>query len=408
MLTAKLRPDGMAGRFEAFPYPVHEVRGRLDLTLTGDRPPRLDVDLTAEANGRRPVTIQGRVEGDGPAPAYAMTVAGDAIAPRRDALAGTAGEVPDRGALVSSAGSLRHHRPSDSRHAGQAVVDTATPSASAATRRSAMTYSRCRSTASPAAWTSRSVRARPLTEPRQLGVHVQRHPRPLTPGPGCHRRPGPADRRRDAGRPDDRRPQRAARRDAGGGVRQPADEASGRSGRCSAPRGRFDFRADVAHTDHHLAPAEYDIRVEHAGATIQPTFFPLELGRPDRLVPADTAGRSRSAGTRLGTVRRASISAAARCGSAKVGIMPTCGRCTPTPLPMDADLDRRAADGVASGLPRPRTDRHLDGGPRPAGHRPPAGVAGAAETAGDLLGRAGAIRRRGPADRRRLDGRNGR
>ena len=26
-LTARLRPDGMAGRFDAFPYPVREVRG---------------------------------------------------------------------------------------------------------------------------------------------------------------------------------------------------------------------------------------------------------------------------------------------------------------------------------------------------------------------------------------------
>ena len=43
------------------------------------------------------------------------------------------------------------------------------------------------------------------------------------------------------------------------------------------PSGRFDFTAEVAHTDKHLAPAEYDIRVRHTGAIVRPTFFPLEL-----------------------------------------------------------------------------------------------------------------------------------
>src|SRR5581483_6765928 len=43
------------------------------------------------------------------------------------------------------------------------------------------------------------------------------------------------------------------------------------------PAGRFDFTAVVAHEDRQPAPAEYDIRVTHAGAAVTPTFFPLPL-----------------------------------------------------------------------------------------------------------------------------------
>ena len=79
VLKARMRPDGMAGRFEGFPYPVREVRGNLDLTIAGDRPPRIDADLTAVATGQRPVTIRGWFEGDAPTPEYDITVSGDAI-----------------------------------------------------------------------------------------------------------------------------------------------------------------------------------------------------------------------------------------------------------------------------------------------------------------------------------------
>jgi hypothetical protein len=78
-LQAQLCPDNMTGRFAGFPYPLRQVRGRLDLELAGGRPPRLDVDLTAGANEGRPVTIRGRVEGDGPA-AFAYVIQSEGVA----------------------------------------------------------------------------------------------------------------------------------------------------------------------------------------------------------------------------------------------------------------------------------------------------------------------------------------
>ena len=74
-----LLPTDMSFRFDAFPYPLKQVRGRLDLTLAAHQPPRLDVDLTAEGSQHRPVTIRGYVAGNGPDPEYAYDLGGSGL-----------------------------------------------------------------------------------------------------------------------------------------------------------------------------------------------------------------------------------------------------------------------------------------------------------------------------------------
>jgi hypothetical protein len=274
-LTAKLRPDGMAGRFEAFPYPVNQVRGRLDLTLTADRPPRLDVDLTAEANGRRPVTIQGRVEGEGPAPAYAITVAGDAIALDETLL----GALPAKFQTVA-----RSYHP----------------------------QGRCDVTARLSRQAGQAVAAHRYTVGFRgdAAVCYDLFPVPLDRlSGGLDITLGPAAPVTSRGnwvcKFNDIRGGYAGARIVIDGSARPTDDGTqvnltivggdvplddtlaaafanprmklGPIWQMFRPSGRFDFRADVIHTDRQPIAAEYDIRVRHTGATIHPTFFPMEL-----------------------------------------------------------------------------------------------------------------------------------
>jgi hypothetical protein len=273
--TARLRPDGMAGRFDAFPYPVREVRGSLDLALAGDRPPRLDVDLTAEANGRRPVSIQGRVEGDGPTPAYSVTVGGDGVSIDSTLIAA----LPPKFQTVA-----RSYRPEGrcditarlSRVAGQ----------SASTQRFTVGFR-------GDATVCYDLFPVPL---ERVSGNVD-----IVLGPGA-----PASSRGAwVCRFNDIRAAYNGARVVLGGEAKPADDGThvdlsivGRSVPLDEtlaiafanprmrlrpvyemfrPGGRFDFRAQVAHTDRHPAPADYDIRVQHSGAIICPTFFPMPL-----------------------------------------------------------------------------------------------------------------------------------
>ncbi len=275
VLKARLRPDGMAGRFEEFPYPVHEVRGCLDLTIPTARPPRLEVDLTAEAAARRPVTIQGWVEGDAPTPGYDITVSGDAI--------------PFDGRLID-----------------------ALPAKFQSVARAYHPRGRC----DVAAHLSRTVGELHPNQRYTVGfrgdaaVCYDLFPVPLD------RLAGSLDITLGDGAPmtshgtwickfnDIRAAYAGARVEIDGQARPtedgtrvdltirgrnvPLDETLaaafanprmklGPVWEMFRPMGRFDFTAEVAHTDKHLAPPEYDIRVRHTGAIIRPTFFPLEL-----------------------------------------------------------------------------------------------------------------------------------
>ena len=192
----------MAGRFEAFPYPVQEVRGSLDLTVPGDRPPRLDVDLTAEAAGRRPVTIQGWVEGDAPAPGYDITVSGDAITLD----AALIGSLPAKFQDVA-----RSYHPQGrcditahlSRTAGE-VQPNQRYTGRLPRRRGGLLRLISRAARSPRRQPGNHARGRGADDaPRRLGVQVQRHSSGLRRCPSRTRRPGPAHGRRDAGGPDD-------------------------------------------------------------------------------------------------------------------------------------------------------------------------------------------------------------
>ena len=103
------------------------------------------------------------------------------------------------------------------------------------------------------------------------------------------------------------------------------------------PSGRMNFTASVAHRERPDGPPEYDIRVNPAGATLRPTFFPytmsglngsfrltrgrVELGEFRRPPRADrvAAGRRRSVTSRRAVTTRKSPDW-------------TCGRYRPTPI----------------------------------------------------------------------------
>jgi hypothetical protein len=282
-LKAKLRPDGMAGRFEVFPYPLTEVRGSLDLTVVGGRPPRLDVDLTAEATGRRPVTIQGRVEGDGPAPEYAFTIRGDAVElddtlvlalPARFQAVARAYHPQGRCDITA-----RLDRPAGQAQASQHYAvglrgDAAVcydlfpvplerltgnleivlgPDAPATSRGNWLCTFRDVRAGHAGARVTIDGKARPTEEGTRVDLAIRGRNVPLD---GT-----------------------LAEAFANPRMKLKAIWDMFR------PAGRFDFAADVMHTDRSPAPPEYDIRVSHTGAVITPTFFPLEL--------ADLAGSFR-------------------------------------------------------------------------------------------------------------------
>jgi hypothetical protein len=275
VLKAKLRPDGMAGRFERFPYPVQEIRGCLDLTIPSNRPPRLDVDLTAEAPGRRSVTIQGWVEGDAPSPGYDITVSGDAITlngqliealPAKFQSVARAfhpqGRCDVTAHLSRTAGDLHPNQRYTVGFRGDTAVcydlfpvplDRLAGSLDITLGAGAPMTSQgswlCKFNDIRAAYAGARVevegQARPTEDGTRVDLVIRGQSLPLD--------------------------ETLAAAFANPRMRlQPMWEMF-------RPTGRFDFTAEVAHTDKHLAPAEYDIRVRHTGAIIRPTFFPLEL-----------------------------------------------------------------------------------------------------------------------------------
>ncbi len=60
-----VRPEGMAGQFSHFRYPLEEVTGLVESDSDGEQEPRTTVDLTASAGGR-PVSIRGEIQGPRP------------------------------------------------------------------------------------------------------------------------------------------------------------------------------------------------------------------------------------------------------------------------------------------------------------------------------------------------------
>ena len=60
-----VRPEGFTARYEDYPYPVSNIRGKLDQVFSPDQPDQLTVDLTGLAAGKM-ITIKGHVIGDEP------------------------------------------------------------------------------------------------------------------------------------------------------------------------------------------------------------------------------------------------------------------------------------------------------------------------------------------------------
>jgi hypothetical protein len=272
-LKARLRPDGMAGRFEAFPYPVKEVRGNLDLTMAADRPPRLEADLTAEANDHRPVTIQGNIEGDGPSPAFAVTIRADALSLDDTLLLALPAKLQNVARSYHPRGrcdvTARLTRPAGQTQADQQYTiglrgDCAVcydlfpvplngltgsldvhfgPSAPATTRGNWLcSFNEVRATHAGGKVVL-AGQARPTDDGTRVDLAIHGRAIPL-----------------------DETLARAFERMKLRNVWE-----------MFRPAGRFDFAAEVSHTDRQLGPPEYDIRVSHTGAIVTPTFFPLEL-----------------------------------------------------------------------------------------------------------------------------------
>ncbi len=70
-----IRPEGMAGEFSHFRYPLQGVRGVIESDATSEHEHRVSVNLTARAAGR-PVTIKGEVSGEKPYTGVDFTIEG--------------------------------------------------------------------------------------------------------------------------------------------------------------------------------------------------------------------------------------------------------------------------------------------------------------------------------------------
>src|SRR5207237_802867 len=57
-----IQPEGMAGEFYKFPYPVDQVTGTVEYELTSDRHRTVTVNVEGKAKGR-PVRLMGRIDG---------------------------------------------------------------------------------------------------------------------------------------------------------------------------------------------------------------------------------------------------------------------------------------------------------------------------------------------------------
>ena len=56
------RPKGMAAKYRGFPYPLDRIRGTVEATLDDELPPRYEVDLVGEGNGKA-ISLKGTVVG---------------------------------------------------------------------------------------------------------------------------------------------------------------------------------------------------------------------------------------------------------------------------------------------------------------------------------------------------------
>lgn len=271
LLSTKIRPLGISGRFEAFPYPLHNARGSVTVTQSLHQPTHVDVDLTAEATGKRPVTIQGRFDGEGAASSYAFTIRGDAISLDEPLISALPSKFQNvvRGYQPQGRCDItcRLSRPAGNAHSNQHYTVAFRGDASVCYDQFPVPLDQLRGTldirlGAGAPITHRGNWLCTFTDIRaiaggaavQIGGQVQ----PTETGP---------------------RVELLLR-----GQQVPLDETLANAfARMKVrpiwdmfrPSGRFDFTASVSHTDRHDAPADYDIRVAHSGATIWPTFFPL-------------------------------------------------------------------------------------------------------------------------------------
>jgi hypothetical protein len=73
-----LTGSGASALYQRFPYPVTDVTGSVVVTTTHGKPELITLDIAARAGGR-PVTLRGKLEGDGPDPAIDLEIAGTGV-----------------------------------------------------------------------------------------------------------------------------------------------------------------------------------------------------------------------------------------------------------------------------------------------------------------------------------------
>jgi hypothetical protein len=324
-----LQPKGMQFRFQAFPYPMHDVNGIVLLAMGNRRAPRLDVNLTASGSQDRPVTIRGYVSGDGPEPEYAYDLTG--------------GDLPLDETLILSLPPkfqtvARSFHPSGRCDIGATIrraAGTLMPRQDyrVKIRDASLTY---------------DVFPWPLEQVNgTLDIH-------LVPGPDAT---GNRFTFRDfrARRGDGRVTINGSAQPLTHGTRidlairgeqTPLDEAlAGAFGRMKlrpvwdmlSPSGRMDFDAQLSHIENPGAPPEFSLQVHPRGAAVKPTFFSYAL--------TDLDGVFRISRTRVGleniTARHGP--AQLRIGSGAIdlnngGYFADLRSIVAEPLPLDADL----------------------------------------------------------------------
>jgi len=90
-----VRPRGVTGRYEKFPYPITAVEGSLKKTVVPGGEPSMAVDIRGKAAGDATVTVKGQVYGRGPDPAVTLRVAGTNVPIDDRIIAAFPDEYPD-------------------------------------------------------------------------------------------------------------------------------------------------------------------------------------------------------------------------------------------------------------------------------------------------------------------------
>jgi hypothetical protein len=287
----RIRPEGAAGEFSHFRYPLEAITGEIDVTADSGGRHHVGVDLAGRAAGR-PVTVRGEVTGGAPCAGVDMLVEARDV-PLDDRIYRA---LPERSQAVA-----RTFLPAASREQGLRVRPMGRADITAHVHRPqgrhefanryVIAFHDCAARydlfplpldevsgvldVGPDHWECRDFRG------THGGGEVRFEGRSFRPRPGEAVAEGPADGR--APRPDRVRVSIRARdvpldadfEEALAPPEAPGRAALQRAWRALALRGRLSFAADVI--DHPDQPQDVDVSVDLHGCTMRPSFFPYAL-----------------------------------------------------------------------------------------------------------------------------------